>query len=386
MTNRGIITTCLFSLLLAASPAWAGRPVEVDASAYNKQAPQAPRGSATRLEKADDLIKALTRRSLVLAQRTPAARPRAASSPAARSARPRLASRAGASMTQRHAASPAAPACNLVDYLGILDRVTPGGQITGRFSDWRSPSVYRAFGGRHNGYDVALGPGSLIVVGWPGRVSAITHWYGAEYGITVLSPDGFQTIYGHLAPCVRIGQWLEPGDAVGTIVRDHVDIKMKDGGGKPIDFARGVPLLNRTADHPQATALVAGDSSVFPPLAGPDWTLRQEAVKAALEYARLRYQEASLLVAGAAAPAPMIAQVRADLVAARNRLAVEEVPEEVLLAAFLDSPAVQAGTSAADAGEGGANALADWLRRQQTLRDARQSTSQLDQLLVDLRG
>lgn len=384
MTKPGIIATCLLGLCITASPAWAGQPAGTDAPAYNKQAPQAPRGAATSLEKADDLMKALTRRSLVLSQRTPAARAVTPTSPA-QGGRPRLASRAGASLSQRQAKGAVAPAYNLVEYLGILDRVTPGGQITGRFSDWRSPSIYRAFGGRHNGYDVALNAGSLIVVGWPGRVSAITHWYGAEYGITVVSPDGFHTIYGHLAPCVRIGQWLEPGDSVGTIVRDHVDIKMKDGGGKPIDFARGVPMLNPAADHPLASALMAGDSNVFPPLAGPDWTLRQEAVRAALEYARLRYQEASLLVAGAAAPAPMIAQVRSELAAARNRLAVEEVPEEVLLAAFLDSPGVQAGTSMADGGEGGANALADWLRRQQTLNDARQSRSQLDQLLVDLR-
>ena len=381
MVQRGLFTASLLALCMAASPARAGGPPRVDAPAFNTQVPQAPRGTATAptADKADQLIKALTRRSLVLGQRAPG------DGSAARPTHARLASRASGSSSQRRGGALATPAGNLVEYLGILDQVTPGGTITGRFSDWRSPSVYRAVGGRHNGYDVAHRAGSLIVAGWPGRVSAITHWYGAEYGITVVSPDGFHTTYGHLAPCVRIGAWLEPGDAVGTIVRDHVDIKMKDAHDKPIDFARGVPLLNRPADRPQPSAMVAGESSVFPPLAGADWTLRLEAVKAALEYARLRHQEAELLASGAAAPAPMIAQVRHDLGEARNRLAVEEVPEEVLLAAFLDSPALQATSSLGEAGEGGANALADWLRRQQTIKDARQSVSLLDQLLADLR-
>lgn len=379
MSHHRAISAILFALLASVGPVRAdGAPPAT--VAFGRQAPPSSveaRVARTPLEKADALIKALTRRGLALAQRRPATRPAA---PAPRS---RLASRAAG--TSRSVTS-AAPATNLVEYLGILDRVTPGGLITGRFNDWRSPSMYRAVGGRHNGYDVALPRGSRIVVGWPGRVSAITNWYGSEYGITVVSPEGFHTIYGHLAPSVRIGQWLEPGDAVGTIVRDHVDIKMKDAGGHSIDFAQRVPFVRTPIVKAEASALVAGDSSVFPPLGGPDWTLRHEAVKTALEYVRLRYQEAALVAAGGTASVPMLAQVRHDLDDARHRLAVEEVPEEVLLAAFVGTPSLQ--ESAAVGGgvaQEGPNALAEWLRSRQLVASARSSVSQLDQLIVDLR-
>ncbi|NDD26901.1 MAG: M23 family metallopeptidase [Proteobacteria bacterium] len=384
MMHPRTLTACLAALLAAASPSMAGTP-----NAFNRPAGGGPasyvtpRAEAGASPKAEALVKGLTRRSLVLGQRQRSERGEAARSP-----RARLASRGVGSTASRQGAS-LGPARNLAEYLGILDHTTPGGTITGRFSDWRSPSVYRAVGGRHNGYDVALPAGSTVVVGWPGRVSAITRWYGREYGITVISPDGFHTTYGHLAPCVRVGQSLEPGDPVGAIVRDHVDVKMKNAKGQAIDFAQLVPLSS-PGERPVASALVNGEpgseSRVFPPLAGPDWTLRREAVNAALGYVKLRSDEASLAAGGSTAPVELLAQVRRDLAAARDRLAVEEVPEEVLLAAFLDNGAITSALTGSDGtATGGANALADWLRRQQTLKDARQAVPQLDQVLADLR-
>jgi hypothetical protein len=384
---RQILPSLALTFLLTATPTVAAP--NGPSNDYNSQQPALSTPTQpSEASVADRLVKALNHRLLDLGQRfpaTPAPAPAEAQAP-----RARLSSRMSGPASHR-TNPPSSPASNLVDYLGILSRTTPGGIVTGRFSDWRSPSVYRAVGGRHNGYDVALRAGSRVVVGWPGRVSSIVNWYGREYGITVVSPDGFHTTYGHLSPGVRVGQWLEPGDVVGIVVHDHVDIKMRNAHGHPIDFAHGVPLIAHVGDKPVASALVAGapgyESRLFPPLAGPDWTQRPDPVRAALNYVNLRIQEASLMQAGVTAPPAMLGQVRKQLAEARKQLLVEEVPEEVLLAAFLDGQKLETTFAVSDPrGASDTNPLAEWLHKEQKLKEARQSVPALQDLLKDLQS
>jgi hypothetical protein len=217
----------------------------------------------------------------------------------------------------------------------------------------RTPSMYRLIGGLHNGYDIAYPPGTRIVAGWPGRVTSVANWYGAEYGVTVASADGFQTTYGHLEPSVRSGDWVEPGDVVGRVVRDHVDIKMRDAVGRYVDFGRSVPLGGATVAGSQPSTASGGSTAMSfrirppaktpsktSPLRGPGWTRDSQAVRAALAYLRLRREESLLLTKGAAAESEQ-ALVQRRLADARARLLSQGVPEEVLLAAFLESPAAQ---------------------------------------------
>lgn len=261
----------------------------------------------------------------------------------------------GAGRVETAAASRAgaiAPAADLGGYLRILDRVRPGGVVCGTFSDWRTTSVYRSVAGHHNGYDIAYPPGTPIAAGWPGQVVSIANWYGAEYGITVESPQGFRTTYGHLSPAVRVGAWVNPGDIVGRVVRDHVDVKMRGADGAFLDFGRGFSSAS-TAGRGTRSSLasrgggvvlslhirgtVAAAPRVLPPLNGPTWARRPEAVRAAVAYLRVRHQQADLLARGEAAPAGSLAAVRRQVEEARGRLLVNAVPEDVLLAAFVES-------------------------------------------------
>lgn len=113
----------------------------------------------------------------------------------------------------------------LVDYLACVRAVAPYARVTSNFDDWRPPSGMRPNGGLHNGYDIGLDAGTPVPCGWVGRVTKITPWWGNEHGITV-ETNNIEVTYGHLVPCVEVGDELEVGDVVGHVAYNHVDIKM----------------------------------------------------------------------------------------------------------------------------------------------------------------
>lgn len=257
---------------------------------------------------------------------------------------------------------------NLAGYLRLL---SPGGVVTGRFHDWRTPSVYRVAAGLHNGYDIAYPPGTAIAAGWGGRVTAVLNWYGTEYGITVASPQGFRTTYGHLAPLVRVGALVRPGDTVGRVVRDHVDVKMRAEDGRFVDFALGVPGPGSAAVAPATHEVVLHSPApaASPParLPGPVWTRDPAAVRAALAYLRARHEEVSLLSGRAEPSYGERAAIRLRVAEARERLERAGVAESVLLAAFIHTPALQEGSLEAagvpaDDADGAAEALREQAR------------------------
>ena len=107
-------------------------------------------------------------------------------------------------------------------------------------------------------------------------------------------------------PCAR-GSWINVGDIVGTVVNDHVDVKMRDLSGRFIDFAHGLPghAALGQAGIPGAPLPCEPDSRmiirvasarpapetrhVLPP--GPAWTRDRESVAAAVAYLRCRHDE-----------------------------------------------------------------------------------------------
>jgi len=133
---------------------------------------------------------------------------------------------------------PSARPPHLPEYLALQTRKVPGAVVTSGFDDWRNPSKYRAKAGLHLGYDVAMPAGSPAVAGWRGRVTRILQWHGPEYGVTVLSPNGYEATYGHLRPRVSVGDSVTAGDTVGTVVHDHVDIKVRGPDGVHYDFGK----------------------------------------------------------------------------------------------------------------------------------------------------
>lgn len=305
----------------------------------------------------------------------------------------------------RSAGLPAA--VDLASYVRLLSRLQPGAVVSGRFSDWRTTSVYRSMSGYHNGYDIAYPPGTPIAAGWPGQVVSIANWYGSEYGITVESPQGFRTTYGHLSPATHVGAWVNPGEVLGRVVNDHVDVKMRSVGGGFIDFGRGVPGVGRGGDLAcRGTGPVTSRGSggvvvtfhvrtvatpgprLLPPLAGPPWSRRAEAVRAAIAYLRVRHQEATLLMQGDAAPAGALAAARRQVDEARGRLLENGVPEEVLTAAFLPiEPLREGGFWQAGALNAGAqvDVIDDENQRQdEMIRGAQDAVPALKSLLRDL--
>ena len=130
---------------------------------------------------------------------------------------------------------------DLETLLALQRRVCPSAAISASFYDWRDVSKYRSTAGLHLGYDVAMPAGAAVVAGWPGQVTRIQQWYGAEYGITVLSPSGYEVTYGHLSPRVKVGDVMNAGDVVGLVVNDHVDVKMRGPDGAWFDFGHGTP-------------------------------------------------------------------------------------------------------------------------------------------------
>lgn len=111
----------------------------------------------------------------------------------------------------------------------------PGAYVSSGFHDWRGVSKYRSVSGIHAGYDIAMLAGSPVRAAWPGTVVAVTPWYGSEYGVTVQSA-GFSVTYGHLSPGVAVGDPVEVGTVLGTVVVDHVDVKMRSASGEYVDF------------------------------------------------------------------------------------------------------------------------------------------------------
>lgn len=114
----------------------------------------------------------------------------------------------------------------------------PGAYVSSGFHDWRGVSQYRSVPGIHAGYDIAMLAGSPVRAAWPGTVVAVTPWYGSEYGVTVQSA-GFSVTYGHISPGVAVGDPVEVGTVLGTVVVDHVDVKMRAASGDYVDFGAG---------------------------------------------------------------------------------------------------------------------------------------------------
>lgn len=125
---------------------------------------------------------------------------------------------------------------DLSEFVMLQQRHFPGAVVTSGFYDWRTTSRYRSHAGLHFGYDIAMPYGCPFSAGWPGRVVAIAVWSGEEHGITVDLGDGSTVTYGHVAPRVVVGQMVNTGDVLGTIARDHVDVKMRDAAGNYFDF------------------------------------------------------------------------------------------------------------------------------------------------------
>ena len=306
-----------------------------------------------------------------------------------------------------------APATDLASFLAVLARTAPRPEVTGRFQDWRNPSVYRLAAGLHHGYDIAYGPHTAIVAGWPGRVTSILNWYGSEYGITVLSAGGFQTTYGHLSPRVHTGDWVNPGDIVGTVVNDHVDVKMRDLSGGFIDFARGIhgpgsgALAASTGRSPahdanpdsvviRVASTRNGGALMRPLPPGPAWTQDREAVAAAVAYLRCRHDEFTLLyqaraTVAAESPTPSPRQMQALLTtrqrleSARQRLVGAHVPETVLLAALLENEDFrQARFASGEAGSAGIDSQDDAPRLLAMVQEAEAAVDDLRTLLRQL--
>lgn len=108
--------------------------------------------------------------------------------------------------------------------------------VTSTFYDWRTVSRYRRNAGLHLGYDIALPFGTPVSAGWAGTVVAVVPWTSSEWGVTIRAADGSEVTYGHISPTVQNGQQIVPGDTVGRIASDHVDVKMRDNLGRYVPF------------------------------------------------------------------------------------------------------------------------------------------------------
>lgn len=133
--------------------------------------------------------------------------------------------------------APVVTAETLLDQLLAMQRRSYSqAVITSGFWEPRGVSRYRSQPGVHWGYDIAMPAGASALAAWPGKVRAIIPWAEGEWGVAVDHPDGTTATYGHLVPCVRPGDPLVPGQALGTIAVDHLDVKMRDPLGLPLDF------------------------------------------------------------------------------------------------------------------------------------------------------
>ena len=148
-------------------------------------------------------------------------------------------------------------------YLARVKELYTEAEVTGSFYDWRAVSMYRASAGLHLGYDIALNAGRPVPAGWPGTVVGIIPWTDTEYGVCVQLANGYRVTYGHIFPTVKEGDTISAGQFVGTVARDHVDIKVRDAGGGYFDWGLAVGVLGGTS------AWVPGGSmGLLPP---PSW-------------------------------------------------------------------------------------------------------------------
>ena len=145
----------------------------------------------------------------------------------------------------------------LADLVNIQRRLFPAACVSAGFYDFREVSRYRSHAGLHLGYDIAMPAGKPVACGWGGVVTSVVAWSGEEQGITVVSPDGARVTYGHLVSRVKVGQVVKPGEIVGVVVHDHVDVKMRDSAGNYRDFGAG--------------QLGAGKISLSPLYTAPSW-------------------------------------------------------------------------------------------------------------------
>jgi hypothetical protein len=159
----------------------------------------------------------------------------------------------------------------LSDLVNIERKIYPGACVTAGFYDFRTVSRYRSHPGLHLGYDIAMPAGSPAACGWPGTVTSVVTWSGEEHGITVVAPDGRQITYGHLSPRVKVGQALKAGDIVGVIVRDHVDVKMRDANGNYRDYGAGQGGIAAIGAPPMPKGAAAGTLYNTPAWINPDW-------------------------------------------------------------------------------------------------------------------
>lgn len=114
-----------------------------------------------------------------------------------------------------------------------------GAVVTSGFYEARGLSRYRSRPGLHAGYDIAMPAGSGARAAWPATVRSIIPWAEGEWGVEVAHEDGTTATYGHILPKVEVGQKLEPGQVVGLIARDHLDVKMRDLQGSLFDYGSG---------------------------------------------------------------------------------------------------------------------------------------------------
>lgn len=129
-------------------------------------------------------------------------------------------------------------------YVDRVKALYPEVEVTGRFYDWRGLSMYRSHAGLHLGYDIAMNAGRGVPAGWAGRVVDIIPWTDSEWGIQVEVNGGYRVTYGHLAPTVHVGDVIRPGVIVGTVMHDHVDIKVKDASGGYVDWGNTYGVLD----------------------------------------------------------------------------------------------------------------------------------------------
>lgn len=155
-----------------------------------------------------------------------------------------------------------APAlADLADLLSWQRQGDSGAYVSSGFHDWRGVSKYRSRPGLHAGYDIAMLAGSSVRTPWPGTVVAITPWYGAEYGVTVRLPNGWDATFGHISPSVGVGQALRRGDKLGEVVVDHVDVKIRDAHGY-VDFGVDRIRLAGPSLPPPISARPSGSASI----------------------------------------------------------------------------------------------------------------------------
>ena len=137
---------------------------------------------------------------------------------------------------------------DLESYYELLLKNDPYAVITSSFWDWRSVSYYRRNAGYHFGYDIALPAGFAVPSGWDGTVTNIIPWTNDEWGIAISLQNGYTVTLGHLKPLIYTGMKIKAGTLVGTVVRDHVDIKITNSNGNYVDFGKTKGLFPISPD------------------------------------------------------------------------------------------------------------------------------------------